>query len=386
MAPARARRPRDRKQQILRVAGAEFWSAGYHQVGMSRIAASVGIAPSALYRHFRSKQELLLAVLDGQLARRSQAASDGGAVSALIAGLTRASLADREFRALHEREAGQLPAVDRRLLWERLHGLSRVVATALDEHGAAGLRAWALLAVLDSPSFHHLEVAPDGGVLRDAAGVVTRVRLAPGGLEAGTGHASVAAPGMAPVTRREVLLAAALRLFAQRGYPSVSLTDIGTAAGMAGPSVYTHFPSKTDLLVAALQRGNETLWLGLHRALSTARDPDGALDQLVSRYTAFAWEHTDVVAVLLSEAVHLPSGPREHFRQLQSDYVTEWTELLVQARPGLPPTDARLLVHAALTIVNITSRIPSVQHSASPQDLSVLARAVLQAGLPPTAG
>ena len=67
-APVR-RRPRDRRRQILAAAAARFWSLGYHQVGMADVATAVGIAPSALYRHVRGKEELLLAILDEHLTR-----------------------------------------------------------------------------------------------------------------------------------------------------------------------------------------------------------------------------------------------------------------------------------------------------------------------------
>lgn len=381
-AAAGRRRPRDRKQQILRVAGATFWSSGYHAIGMAQVAGAVGIAPSALYRHFGSKQELLLAVLDGQLARRLEAASGDGGVPHLVGRLAHVSLADREFGALYEREAGHLPEADRQFLRQRLRALAEAVTRALDSAGGTDLHAWALLAVLDSPSHHHLAIDPDGRLLQDAAMAVARTELPPDRVRAVTRQAAAAAarPGLAPVTRREELLAAALALFAQRGYPSVSLSDIGTVAGIAGPSVYNHFPSKTDLLVAALQRGNEALWLGLHRALATAAGPGDALNELVHRHATFALEHTDVVSVLLSEAVHLPAVAREHFHRLQSDYVTEWTELLVLARPGLERADARVLVHAALTIVNILSRVPSLESPSLHRDLVALARAALTTG------
>jgi hypothetical protein len=34
-------------------------------------------------------------------------------------------------------------------------------------------------------------------------------------------------------------------------------TDVGEAAGASGPSIYKRFPSKSDLLVAAVVRGGE---------------------------------------------------------------------------------------------------------------------------------
>lgn len=79
-----------------------------------------------------------------------------------------------------------------------------------------------------------------------------------------------------PASRREALLAAATRLFAEYGYPSVSLADIGTATGIAALTVYSHFASKSDLLNDALTRYFESIWLSLHHILRTADGPSTA--------------------------------------------------------------------------------------------------------------
>ena len=50
--------------------------------------------------------------------------------------------------------------------------------------------------------------------------------------------------------RRSQLIAAAERLVAERGYLAVRLEDIGAAAGVSGPAIYRHFPTRADLIVA----------------------------------------------------------------------------------------------------------------------------------------
>lgn len=60
---------------------------------------------------------------------------------------------------------------------------------------------------------------------------------------------------MSPTPGRERLLAAALRLFADKGYAATSVADIQQAAGLAPGSgaLYKHFASKQALLEAAVQ-------------------------------------------------------------------------------------------------------------------------------------
>ncbi|HEY0572939.1 MAG TPA: helix-turn-helix domain-containing protein [Pseudonocardia sp.] len=62
-APPRGTRPLNRRQLILAAAAELFYRRGYPNVSMGEIAEAVAIGPSALYRHFRGKQELLSEVV-----------------------------------------------------------------------------------------------------------------------------------------------------------------------------------------------------------------------------------------------------------------------------------------------------------------------------------
>ncbi|MBM4538977.1 TetR family transcriptional regulator, partial [Rhodococcus hoagii] len=48
-------------------------------------------------------------------------------------------------------------------------------------------------------------------------------------------------------------LAAALDLFAERGYEGTSIREIASRAGLSVPGLYHHYPSKHALLVALTQ-------------------------------------------------------------------------------------------------------------------------------------
>jgi TetR/AcrR family transcriptional regulator, cholesterol catabolism regulator len=68
------------------------------------------------------------------------------------------------------------------------------------------------------------------------------------GDEAGTG------PGPRQARRLQILDIAA-RHFRNRGYAAVSMRDIASEAGMRTPSLYYHFASKDDLVIAVMDRG-----------------------------------------------------------------------------------------------------------------------------------
>ena len=287
--PAR-RRPPDRRAHILAAAARRFWGEGYHQVSMADIAADVGIGASALYRHFRGKEELLLTVLDGSLSRMEARAAESDDV---VAGLAAIALGDREFGVLWEREAGHLPEDVRRGLRHRLRGLAARVAAGIDDGGdperprtcGPGRSCPCSRARRTTASSSTRRASPRS--CHGASRAVAATELP----DEGPAIAAAEPVGMRPASRREALLGVAAQLFADRGYASVGLDDIGAAAGIAGPSVYNHFASKIDVLASVLHRGNEALWLTLHRDLARASSPADALRRLAARYAEFTAEH-----------------------------------------------------------------------------------------------
>jgi len=74
----------------------------------------------------------------------------------------------------------------------------------------------------------------------------------------------------AKADRRAALLAAAARLFAERGFDGVTLGDIGEAAGVSGPAVYRHVAGKQALLGAILVDVSERLLEGGRRVAKSA--------------------------------------------------------------------------------------------------------------------
>lgn len=57
--------------------------------------------------------------------------------------------------------------------------------------------------------------------------------------------------------RRAALGAAALELIRQKGHRNVAVAEVAAAAEVSEPTVYYHFPTKEELLIAALQRHDE---------------------------------------------------------------------------------------------------------------------------------
>ncbi len=156
-------------------------------------------------------------------------------------------------------------------------------------------------------------------------------------------------------SRRDQILAIAVRLFAERGYHGVSMDDIGSAAGVTGPALYHHFAGKEAMLAAALLPVSQGLLDGGQQRVAThTGDPWAALESLVDFHVEFALTNPAVIAVQLHELDRLPEDPRRHIRKLQRLYVEEWVSVLGLVRPDLASAEARVLVHAAFGLMNST--------------------------------
>ncbi|RJQ78430.1 TetR/AcrR family transcriptional regulator [Pseudonocardiaceae bacterium YIM PH 21723] len=353
--PPRGTRPRNRRELIIAAAAELFGSRGYAKVGMSDLAQAVGIGPSALYRHFGGKREVLEQVVAFGLAPMRELVAGLGEADRASAASALAGYAidHRYIGPLWQREARDLsPEAQASLntvLREIRHGLTAFVRRIRPElpGRSAELISWSVLAVLLSQSYHHLEL-PRPGYDRLLAGLIdTALDATPPELEP---PAAVVDQVLRPASRREELLAVAMRMFAGRGYAQVGIEDIGQAVGIAGPSVYNHWPTKLDLLITMFRRGAAALAGELATAYRYSPDAATALRDLMDVYVRRSQADPELFTLVFTELEHLPAPERDEMLRAQRDFVNELAHLLRLDQPDLEPVVARLRVHAALSV------------------------------------
>jgi AcrR family transcriptional regulator len=158
------------------------------------------------------------------------------------------------------------------------------------------------------------------------------------------------------------LLAAAERLFAERGFLAVRLEDIGAAAGVSGPAIYRHFPNKESLLVELLVGISTRLLAGAREVRSREVDADAALDGLIDFHLDFALGEPDLIRIQDRDLAYLPAAAERQVRRAQRQYVEVWVGVLRELEPALAEADARLMAHAVFGLLN------STPHSLKPAD------------------
>lgn len=118
-----------RREMILSAAAKLFFERGFAGTGIDEIGAAVGVTGPAFYRHFESKQDLLVALVERAVSRlqdavdRAVLASDGDpeeALRLLAAFSADACVEDGPLTAIYTQEARNLQPEARNRL-NRLH-------------------------------------------------------------------------------------------------------------------------------------------------------------------------------------------------------------------------------------------------------------------------
>lgn len=143
--------------------------------------------------------------------------------------------------------------------------------------------------------------------------------------------------------RRRTILDAAHAVFAARGYRGGSLQDVADRAGMSQTSLLHYFPSKSDLLMAVLERRDE---------ITDSASPEEMEEGLVDAVIRTALYNEDIpgvielYTVLCAESVTEGHPGRSYFtdrfERLRRSYARRFEALGEEGRlrPGVDPQQA----------------------------------------------
>jgi len=75
------------------------------------------------------------------------------------------------------------------------------------------------------------------------------------------------------VAPKDILFQTAARLFYQHGYRAVGVDTIAAESGIGKMTLYRHYPSKDDLIVAYIQDSNKVFWNNFEQITKEAPTP-----------------------------------------------------------------------------------------------------------------
>lgn len=121
--------------------------------------------------------------------------------------------------------------------------------------------------------------------------------------------------------RLDLLLDAAASRFAAKGYRETTIREISTSIGMLPGSVYYHFPSKHELLLAVYEEGVRRMLNSLQNAAANkATDPWKRVEATLVAHLEAILDQSDYARVLISvRPEHVPEVADE-LRNLRDRY------------------------------------------------------------------
>src|SRR5712691_10474684 len=84
--------------------------------------------------------------------------------------------------------------------------------------------------------------------------------------------------------REALILQAAEEVLMEKGYYETSIDEIAARVGIAKGTVYLHFPSKEDLVIAIFERDMQQLLQYIDTTMSSASTCRGKIEAIFEKY------------------------------------------------------------------------------------------------------
>lgn len=133
-------------------------------------------------------------------------------------------------------------------------------------------------------------------------------------------------------SRKSEIKSSAARLFRKKGFKATSMRDIAEAVGIKAASIYNHIRSKQELLEDLLLE-IATLFTKEMMAIQNAQlDTQQKLERLIAVHVRLTVEHTDAIALIAGEWVHLEKPAKEKYLKLRDDYELQFKEIIEEGK------------------------------------------------------
>lgn len=159
-------------------------------------------------------------------------------------------------------------------------------------------------------------------------------------------------------SRRDRILKPAAALFRRRGYERTSVREIAEAAGITSGSLFYHFASKEDLLVAVMLEGLQSITETVAAAWRREAPLVVRLEEMLRCHlTGLLGPTLDAMTVLLYESRSLSPMAMQRVHAESDGYERLWASAIEEAAAqGLVDRDTALVRQAVLGALNWTTQ------------------------------
>ncbi|MFJ1298422.1 TetR/AcrR family transcriptional regulator [Pseudomonadota bacterium AL_CKDN230030165-1A_HGKHYDSX7] len=164
-------------------------------------------------------------------------------------------------------------------------------------------------------------------------------------------------PAQVDSARRQELVRAAGRLFRQQGYERTTVRELGRAVGLQSGSLFHHFRSKEEILVAVMCNGIQEVIDGGRAAMARFEAPG---DRLAALFRVHMWsmlrgDGGDAMNALVYEWRSLSLENKASVKRLSDVYEAMWQRAVDAAvEDGTVRGDPGIIKRSVLGAMNLT--------------------------------
>ncbi len=163
---------------------------------------------------------------------------------------------------------------------------------------------------------------------------------------------------------KDDIRATAIRLIAEKGFEQTSLREVAEAVGITKASLYYHYASKRDLLIAIVEPIFDEMRAVDNELSATPHTPDG-VRRVMQRYLAGLIRHREVGELFTRDTVAIVNAIKDQYPELieLNQRLQEWL-----AGPNAP-VEAQLRATATLQVLGVALHSGEV-HGATDDDVA----------------
>lgn len=150
------------------------------------------------------------------------------------------------------------------------------------------------------------------------------------------------------MSRDRRILDAAAEAFYEKGFHGVGVDELGTRAGLSGPSIYRHFSGKDEILATLLSEAMDEL---MAATVELYGDPALDLGRAISHHIRFAIDRSHLVLLYQRDVNAMVDPWRKSFNRRRAQYAARWESLFLARYPSLTDGRAATVSQACLGMI-----------------------------------
>ncbi len=132
--------------------------------------------------------------------------------------------------------------------------------------------------------------------------------------------------------KKELIINAAIKVFADKGFYTANVADVAKEAGVADGTIYLYFKNKDDLLISLFETKMEEILLRFSSLLDSTRNAEEKLRQFIHLYFQLIEEDQNLAEVFQVELRQSDKFLKDYHNQKFIDFLNLIGDILHQGQ------------------------------------------------------